>query len=162
MTIIQKLLLSLNKKYNGNWQQMYNAIKKKEIIDYLDKDIIQHHKFVCITDSNYPTILRQCHKPPFILFYEGNLSLLNQKETYIYFYDKCSSGMSKLINSPTKHFDVCSRIRNSCCKRLLNWFINAAKNKKIFNLYKFTCFLIFPSIIILKSELAEKEVCYVY
>lgn len=98
MTTAQKTLLYLNREYNGSWDRMFKAIQNKEYpTDKID-DVSQNHQFVCITDPSYPTKLRQSFKPPFVLFYEGDLSLLNKNNIMcICGCDKGSNGLSKLI-----------------------------------------------------------------
>ena len=78
---------------------MFNAIQHKEYPkEDCDEDITQYHQFVCITDPNYPTKLKQSFKPPFVLFYEGNLSLLNENNIMcVCGCDKGSNELSKLI-----------------------------------------------------------------
>lgn len=98
MTTAQRTLLYLNKKYNGNWDKMFKAIQNKECQIDENEDITQYHQFVCITDPNYPTKLKQSFKPSFVLFFEGDLSLLSKNNIMcVCGCDRGSNGLSKLI-----------------------------------------------------------------
>lgn len=71
------ILKYLNRIHNGNWDKIFRDIQNKiEIPD--DIDIQHNHECVCILDPEYPTKLKQCFKPPFLLAYIGNLALLNE------------------------------------------------------------------------------------
>lgn len=61
-------------KYQGIWKKIYlNSFC--ENIPYFWKKIFA----ITIADFNYPKNLRQLEHPPFVLFYKGNLTLLNNK-----------------------------------------------------------------------------------
>lgn len=64
----------------------YNAIKKAieahepidaKIFENLKKDLFSH--YVTILDDNYPTRLRDLSEPPFVLYYYGDLSMLESE-----------------------------------------------------------------------------------
>jgi len=74
-------IIYLALKYRGDWNNIYRAMKSKEEVDeeevyetlqYLDCDVMT------IVDSDYPDNLFNIYKPPFVLFYKGDRSLLNQ------------------------------------------------------------------------------------
>lgn len=74
------ILLYLAIKYKGDFESMLQAIKSKEPID--DKaidNLIKEFKtpFLTLLDEDYPEKLKQIYKPPIVLFYYGDLSLLN-------------------------------------------------------------------------------------
>lgn len=74
------LLIALSLKYNGDWTLIYDALSNKTVQDenelktYLKKN---HYKTLTMLDSDYPECLKQVYKPPFVLFYVGDISLLN-------------------------------------------------------------------------------------
>lgn len=80
------ILIALAVKYQGDWQRIYNDIANKitptseEIakVEYLEKE--------CITllDKNYPSMLKEIYKPPFVLFTKGNKDLLNNNDMVAY------------------------------------------------------------------------------
>lgn len=74
-------ILSLVIKYKGNWDKVFSAIKSQETCEDNESVIEQYKgKYITILDKQYPECLKQgCYKPPFVLFYEGNIGILNDK-----------------------------------------------------------------------------------
>lgn len=62
-------------KYHGEYQTMKKAIEKNEPWEKIEYE----GHYLTLLDENYPKCLFQLEEPPFILFYEGNLDLLNQR-----------------------------------------------------------------------------------
>lgn len=82
------ILIYLAMKYKGNWDDIYGAIKRKEPIDDMAfTNLLATLKANAITiiDKNYPDHLKQAHKPPFVLFYYGDLSLLDHPQETVAF-----------------------------------------------------------------------------
>ena len=79
----RELLLALSYKYEGDWEKMRDVLSKKK--DVLTKDDIKlayqklSSNFCDILSKNYPTTFKKMIKPPFVLYYYGNLELLNKK-----------------------------------------------------------------------------------
>ena len=61
-------------RYNGNWQRIRNAIEAQE--DPLSHPIKE--KYITIFDEEYPSSLMDLQCPPWILFYQGDISLLKK------------------------------------------------------------------------------------
>lgn len=64
------ILLYLTLRYNGDWDKIYDAIRNKEDIDYEDAEKVLDEypgEYITMLDKEYPTILKQCYKPPFVL-----------------------------------------------------------------------------------------------
>ncbi|MEG2800172.1 MAG: DNA-processing protein DprA [Erysipelotrichaceae bacterium] len=62
-------------KYQGNWNKIANAISKKE-----QWEIIQYDgNYITIVDEHYPNCLKELNYAPWILFYEGNLSYIQDE-----------------------------------------------------------------------------------
>lgn len=59
--------------HNGDWEKMYKAIVEKNIVDVVNTT---DTNAITILDSNYPKRLREIYKPPFVLFYKGDIDLL--------------------------------------------------------------------------------------
>lgn len=80
-----ELLLYLAIKYKGDWMEIYEAIKRKEKIDN-DKlrEVVDENKdeYITLIDDDYPSFLKDIIRPPFVLFYKGERSLLNKKREY--------------------------------------------------------------------------------
>ncbi|MDD4154705.1 MAG: DNA-processing protein DprA [Bacilli bacterium] len=93
------ILIFLALKYKGCWDDIYGAIKRKEPIDdnhYNDLMATLKANTLTIIDKNYPEHLKQCHKPPFVLFYYGDISLLQRPhETIAYIGSRKASDYGK-------------------------------------------------------------------
>ena len=62
------------KKYNLNKLKEYSLDKEEELkIELLKEDI----KYVTYSDEKYPIKLREINNPPYVLFYKGDIELLN-------------------------------------------------------------------------------------
>lgn len=80
------LLIYLAVKYQGDWDNIYSAIKRKEKINEneLNEAICNiTSKAVTIIDEDFPNGLKSLYKPPFVIFYHGDLSLTFQKNKVI-------------------------------------------------------------------------------
>lgn len=72
------ILIALSIKYHGDWNAIYNAIEThEELNDALSYLKSNNSNAITIIDSDYPSYLKQVVKPPFVLFYKGDISLLN-------------------------------------------------------------------------------------
>lgn len=62
------IIIAIWKKYNGNWERIYQAIANKEEIDAEEflKDI-DTNNYVTLLDDEYPQDIKQSYKPPFVL-----------------------------------------------------------------------------------------------
>ena len=72
-------LVAIAIKYEGDWQKIYDSIDKRENIEdeYIQKAEALKCKTVTLLDEDYPFSLRQAPKPPFVLFYYGDLSIIS-------------------------------------------------------------------------------------
>lgn len=96
-------------KYNGNWDSIYQAISRKEMVDMEEvKKVISNisTKWVTILSKGYPDKLKQISKPPFVLFYKGNYDLIHEKSIAVigsrnatkYGLNSCEKIVKDLIN----------------------------------------------------------------
>lgn len=82
------ILLYFSLKYKGDWDKIYKALEKKEKISIseiqqLDKRIKKDKiQFFTILDESYPESFKGVYKPPFVIFYKGNKSLISNKDIY--------------------------------------------------------------------------------
>ena len=70
----------------GDWDKIYNAISEKEDVteEKMAKVVSKMtDNAIAFTGDNYPKILKQAHKPPFVLYYEGNIDLLKSDKRKI-------------------------------------------------------------------------------
>lgn len=78
----RSILIYLAVKFKGDWDFLMDEFKNKRTrLNQNDVEEIEKLNIDAITilDENYPKILKTIHKPPFVLFYKGNVSLLNNE-----------------------------------------------------------------------------------
>lgn len=77
---IRNQIIATSILYHGKWDDIYWSIVSKKLVDEKEADDICS-KINCgvltIFDAEYPLYLRECYHPPFVLFYYGDLSLIN-------------------------------------------------------------------------------------
>lgn len=76
----------LSIKYQGEWDKIYKAVMAKETVDpeALEQAINRLDcQVLTICDKGYPDALRHCHKPPFVLYYYGNIGLIKDRHKCI-------------------------------------------------------------------------------
>lgn len=73
-------LLQLALLYEGDWENIYKAIVEKK---YPKVDIEYTGNYITILDDKYQESLKQSQRPPFVLFYEGNLDILTNNKPKI-------------------------------------------------------------------------------
>ena len=73
----RQILIALAIRNKGDWSATYNDILKKA--EPTEEELAKAEGVECLTllDEDYPTVLKQSFRPPFVLFYKGNKSLLN-------------------------------------------------------------------------------------
>ena len=79
---MEEILLYFSLKYNGNFDEIYNAVKNKEQVnDELKKELFKKLKsnYTTIISKDYPQALKKIMCPPFVLFYYGDLTLTATK-----------------------------------------------------------------------------------
>lgn len=77
---LEELVLYFSLKYEGDFQKIYEAVMSKEKVDEkLKKELMEKLKckYVTIFSEDYPEMLKQINCPPFVLFYYGDLKLLD-------------------------------------------------------------------------------------
>jgi len=78
-------LLILSLYFNGDWDKIYNAITER--FDplpyiYLLKEK-RKYSYMTILDDDYPFYLKKTVKPPFVIYYYGDISLIKKTERNI-------------------------------------------------------------------------------
>lgn len=70
-------LVAMTIKYRSDWDKIMDAIHRKEEIEPEYFKLVDALKCQVVTllDAEYPQMLRNAFKPPFVLFYYGDLSL---------------------------------------------------------------------------------------
>lgn len=78
----REILIYLAIIWKGDWNLIYEALLSKE---KLDEDVIKStiskldSKAVTLLDDDYPQQLKMICKPPFVLFYHGDISIIKDK-----------------------------------------------------------------------------------
>lgn len=89
------LLIYLSLTAKGDWNETYSMIKKAKIINASPEDIKKtlseiKSNVLTIFDLEYPEYLKKIYRPPFVLFYYGDISLLNTDCVGVIGSRKCS------------------------------------------------------------------------
>ena len=71
----REIIASLVVRNKGNWNDIYQGLVNKQFCEEkVEGD------YITILDEEYPDILKQVYKPPFVLFYKGDISLLKNNK----------------------------------------------------------------------------------
>ncbi len=79
---MEDILLYFSLKYKGDFKKIYQAIVDKEEINQKELDKSKQRmecKYTTIVSDDYPQTLKHIEKPPFVIYYYGDLNLVNQK-----------------------------------------------------------------------------------
>lgn len=82
----KKLLIALSVRFDGNWNEIYGFITRREEISEEEINTLCSKvkcKVITILDDNYPSFLKRCKAPPFVLYYEGDISLIQTEEKHV-------------------------------------------------------------------------------
>lgn len=93
MNHLREAILYYSIQSMGDWSKIAKAIHNKETF----KTIEYPFPYITIIDKEYPEAFKKLRFPPWILFYQGNLSLLNQESIGIVGSRQCSN--QALINT---------------------------------------------------------------
>ncbi|VEU75097.1 DNA processing protein Smf [Mycoplasmopsis maculosa] len=80
------ILLFFSHLYKGNNYNIYKAIKDSEKVDIekvenIKKELNENGiRYLTIYDEKYPKELKNLRYPPFVIYYKGNLDVLNKKK----------------------------------------------------------------------------------
>lgn len=78
----KQILAALAVKFDGNFEQMVDFISRKEDISEEEVNALNStikSKFVTMLDNEYPKYLTKMYRPPLVLFYYGDLSLIDDE-----------------------------------------------------------------------------------
>ena len=134
----RKLLLGYALKYSNNWDKILEAAENHEVLT--DADIAAVNSFggnyVTILDIEYPNRLKQKYKQPFVLYYEGDVSLLS----------KIDSGELISLHGPNifgipqdKLATISDDNKIDICGGLKIWFNNETGNPDRYGLLAAVC-----------------------
>ena len=73
----REILIKIAIHHEGDWEKIYQTLQNKEYEDILSQDLpMMDYKAITFLDEDYPEYLRNTFRPPFVLFYYGDISLL--------------------------------------------------------------------------------------
>jgi DNA processing protein len=78
----QEALVALALKYHGDWDKMVAGVKTHECFDSEEDEKAVKAldcPYVTLIDKAYPESFKHCFRPPLVLFYRGDLSLLKDE-----------------------------------------------------------------------------------
>ena len=88
MKSIKNILAGLSYKFDGDFQKIFDAICSKQSIEDAEVDEALSNittPFITILDADYPECFRNgVPKPPIVIYYKGDLSLLTNRDKYHY------------------------------------------------------------------------------
>ncbi len=80
----REFLIYASLLYEGNWDKIYRSIVNKELKIDNEEIIYKIRSLKCgvltMFDENYPEYLHNIQKPPFVLYYYGDISLIHNTE----------------------------------------------------------------------------------
>lgn len=123
----RELLLAYALKYANDWNRMYQAIQNKEELTEADIERVNSFSGNYITpfDSEYSEIIKQRFKSPFVLYYDGDISLLSKVESR----ELISLYGPNLFNIPLDRLaTISSDNKIDICGRLRIWFNDDTNN----------------------------------
>ncbi|WP_338984098.1 hypothetical protein [Spiroplasma endosymbiont of Othius punctulatus] len=91
---MEKVLLYFALKYKGDWDKVYKALETKEKIEMnVLTEAIKSIRcnWTTIISSDYPEALKYTFKPPFVIFYIGDLRVLNTTNNVMSFVNSNDS-----------------------------------------------------------------------
>lgn len=108
----REILIYLSLKYEGDWDDIYKHIDNKLPLDDEEaEELLKGVKsnFITILDENYPIELKNIRHPPFVLYYYGDITLLDgiDKNIAVIGSRDCSEYGTKMTNILVK--DICAR-----------------------------------------------------
>lgn len=82
---MDELILYFSLKYKGDFNAIYKALVNQEPIDESERNMLKKKleasgcNYMTLLSNNYPDSLKLINCPPFVLYYYGDITLLNEK-----------------------------------------------------------------------------------
>ncbi len=102
------ILLFFAHKYFGDWERIYDALEEQEDVDF---DLLEELKeeyagtYVTVLDAEYPKELKLIQRPPFVLFYKGNINLLEKSNKVWYYGNYYNNEYNDIAKEHKKELD---------------------------------------------------------
>ena len=92
-------------KYNGNWDNAYDAIQDKEKVELVDLNSFIMEKantnVITIVDDDYPKNYKNIYMPPFTIYYEGDKSIIQNEKNISLFGNVDEKNFEDIANKNT-------------------------------------------------------------
>jgi DNA processing protein len=98
---MEDIILYFALKYEGDFQKIFYAIMIKEEVNYNELKKMKEElncNYVTVISKNYPSKLKHLNRPPFVIFYIGDLSLIDNKSISIIGSRNCSEYGMNMCN----------------------------------------------------------------
>lgn len=73
-------------KYNGNYGKILKAIEGNEYVSSKQIELMYKkldYDFFTLIDDDYPEMLKRVDNPPIVMFYKGDISLINEENKIV-------------------------------------------------------------------------------
>ena len=84
---LREKLIALSVLKNGNWFKMYDVLKDDIKLKQITQEQVTQAKLklgeskvLTVLDEEYPSLFKEMIRPPFVLYYQGDLMLLKKKK----------------------------------------------------------------------------------
>jgi DNA processing protein len=100
---MREKLIALSIVKKGNWDEVYRFLRDNRNLDSIDEfatcELIQQLDCDALTllDNEYPSAWHEMPKPPFVVFYKGDIGLLNAKSISVIGGKEVSNHTSKVV-----------------------------------------------------------------
>lgn len=77
---MKDVLLYFSMKYDGHFEPMYSAINFKETFNQKEFSKLKRgieYDYITVIDKKYPDFFKEQDSPPIVLYYQGNLELID-------------------------------------------------------------------------------------
>ncbi|WP_033161106.1 DNA-processing protein DprA [[Mycoplasma] collis] len=131
---MNSVLIYFSIKYQGDFYSIFNALKRQEKIDKdqilkIEDDLkLQKIKAITILDKNYPKEFKFLDKPPFVIFYKGNIKLLKNKNKIALTGDKNTFKVKKYLEQSLPEVNKNNVLITASYKNLDQNIINYFEN----------------------------------
>lgn len=114
----REILLGYCLKYHNDWQKIYDGMVNNNNLAELEELVSNFNgNYISYFDNEYPLVLKQAYHPPFVLYYEGDISALQTKNLIFLHGDN-------IFNLPTDRLITISGEKIKVGNNLKIWFTN--------------------------------------
>ena len=128
---MEEILLFFALKYQGDFQSILKALQAKEKVSQEERrEAVAkvNSKYTTIISSDYPDALKEISCPPFVLFYHGNLNILNGKCIGVIGKRVPSEYGSNITDKIVPNKDSVDKIKADLVCSTLDWQMVCSKN----------------------------------